>query len=59
MLNSYSAVQKLLSSKEFRQMTFSQKMQLFHIDFYLMPLLIFENYLANFQNSVNQTSQSG
>ena len=49
MQNSFAAVFKLLSNKEFPLMTFAERMNLFFIDFSIMPLLVFENYLKNFE----------
>lgn len=37
MMNAYPALMKLMSSKEYRVMTFNQKLQLYFIDFYMMP----------------------
>jgi hypothetical protein len=38
-----------MSNKEFKKLTFEDKMGLYYIDFGTMPLLIFENYLKNFE----------
>ena len=39
-------------------MNFQQKMQLYFIDFYMMPQLVFENYLSCFQNAIGQQNYS-
>lgn len=44
-----------MSSKEFKLMTFAEKLSLYFIDFSMMPLLVFENYLTNFQCFANQS----
>ena len=48
--NSFQAIQKLLNVKENRAMNFKRKMELFFIDYSLMPLLCYENYITTFAN---------
>jgi len=53
MLHPFTACMKLMSTKDFKKMDFSEKLSLFYIDISLMPLLIYENYLVNFSCHVN------
>eukprot|EP00347_Sterkiella_histriomuscorum_P014045 403362369 len=48
MLNAFTASQKFLNRKEFHQMSFKDKVNLFFIDPDLMPMFIQENYLTAF-----------
>ena len=50
MLNSFQAIAKLFTFKENRAMSFNEKLDLFFIDFSLMPLLAYENYITTFSH---------
>lgn len=49
-MNSFMALSKLLSYKENRALSYADKLNLFFVDFSLMPLLCYENYLTTFAN---------
>jgi replication factor C subunit 1 len=46
MMNPFEAVTKLLNSRESHDLSIAKKMNLFFIDYDLIPLLVHENYLA-------------
>ena len=52
MLNSFNAAYKLMSFKDNKFLNLEERMNLFFIDFCMVPMLLFENYLTNFQNSM-------
>jgi replication factor C subunit 1 len=45
MLTAFDAATKMLTKRDFQPLNFTKKLNLFFIDFDLMPLLIHENYL--------------
>eukprot|EP00826_Nyctotherus_ovalis_P023358 TRINITY_DN1794_c0_g1_i4.p1 TRINITY_DN1794_c0_g1~~TRINITY_DN1794_c0_g1_i4.p1 ORF type:complete len:769 (-),score=253.97 TRINITY_DN1794_c0_g1_i4:133-2439(-) len=51
MVSPFEAVTKLLSQRESRDLSVQRKMDLFFIDFELMPLLVQENYLTPYGQS--------
>lgn len=51
MINPFEAVTKLLSQRESRDLSVQRKMNLFFIDFELIPLLVQENYLTPYGQS--------
>jgi len=52
-LNNFNAATKLLKGSEIRNLSFKEKMDLFFIDYDLVPLLVYENYLDAIQNEEN------
>jgi replication factor C subunit 1 len=52
-LNNFNAATKLLKGSEIRNLIFKEKMDLFFIDYDLVPLLVYENYLDAIQNEEN------
>ena len=48
MLNAFQAIQKLMSCREQRAMTYIDRLNMFFIDFMMMPLLCYENYITTF-----------
>lgn len=51
MLTPFNAATKLLNSREASLLTLRKRINLFFVDFELMPLLIQENYLSGFYAS--------
>ena len=51
MINIYDVCKKLLSKLEFNKMSHRERLDLFFIDFDLLPGLIYENYLTPFSNN--------
>lgn len=47
MLSNFDACAKLLNARDSRKLSFRDKMDLFFIDYDLIPLLIQENYLSS------------
>ena len=48
MLNSFTGISKLFSFKDNRTMSYHEKLNLFFLDFAIMPLLAYENYITTF-----------
>lgn len=48
MLNVFQAAQKLLNSKDAKQLSFNEKLQLYFLDNGIMPLFIQDHYLTSF-----------
>jgi len=51
MMNPFEVVTKLLSSQDSRNLSIVKKMNLFYIDYELIPLLVHENYLTPYGQS--------
>ncbi len=48
MLNPFEAAAKLLNRRDNQNMKFSEKLNMFFVDFDMVPLIIHENYLSTY-----------
>ena len=58
MLNNFQAALKILDPKQSKIMPFREKMDIFFLDFGLMPLFVHENYLMAYGNTYEANAMS-
>jgi len=55
MINHFDGVNKLLTRAQFSKMNFREKLNMFFLDYDLVPLLVQENYLTCFKEKTQET----